>query len=141
VEAANTDPRIRTSQGGKFFYWESFYHDVYLNKSNLMGSWIGREGKGVQAWSTYWFSATTNLQFQYRNQKIAKDFINGGGTLNSWATKATVRLLPDMELIGLLQYDRWKVPVLAPGLQSNLTTSVQFTFWPKNLKAVSHPQP
>jgi len=137
VEAASTDPGITNSNGGKFYYWEVFYRDVYLNKSFLMGSWIGRESKGVQAFSTYWFSPQSNLQFQYRNQKVAKDFIEDGETLNSYAVKATVRVVPEVEVSGLLQYDRWTAPVLAPGLQSNVTTSVLFTFWPRNLKVIS----
>jgi hypothetical protein len=137
VEAASTDPRIGSSNGGKFLYWESFYHDVYLNKTSLMGSWVGREGKGVQAWSTYWISPLSSVQFSYRNQKIAKDFIAYGETFNSYAARATLRVSPDLEMSGLLQYDRWKAPVLGPSLETNVTTEIQFTFWPRNLKAIS----
>jgi len=137
VEAASTDPRIRTSQGGKFFYWEGNYHDVYLNKQSLMGSWIGREGKGVQAWSTYWLSPQSTIQFAYRNQKVAKDFISQGVTLNSYGVNTKYRVLPELELAGTMQYDRWKAPVLATGLQSNFTTAIQLTYWPKNLKLES----
>jgi membrane-associated phospholipid phosphatase len=140
VEAANTDPRITSSQNGRFFYWEGHYHDVYLNKQSLVGSWIGRESKGFQAWSTYWISPVSKVQFQYRNQKVAKDFIPQGETFNSYAIAGTIRIKPELEVQGLLQYDRWKAPVLAAGLQSNVTTSVQFTFWPKSWKVSSYPR-
>jgi membrane-associated phospholipid phosphatase len=134
VEAASTDPGITKSNGGKFFYWESFYHDVYLNKQYLMGSWIGREAKGLQAWSTYWLSPLSKIQFQYRNQKVAKDFIEQGETFNSFGLNSTIRVTPELELAGGLQYDRWKAPILASGLRTNITTSVQVTFWPKDWK-------
>jgi hypothetical protein len=33
-----------------------------------------------------------------------------------------------------VQYEKWSIPVLANGPQSNLTTSLQFTFWPHQWK-------
>ena len=137
VEAASTDPRITNSVGGKFFYWEGHYHDVYLNKAFLMGSWIGRESKGFQAWSTYWFSPLSQIQFQYRNQKVAKDFVDRGETFNSYGVQGVFRVKPEWEITTSLKYDRWRVPVLADGLQSNVTTSIQVTFWPRNWSATS----
>lgn len=135
VESASTDPRITNSHSGQFFYWESFYHDVYLNKTSLMGSWIGREAKGVQARSAYSISPFSSIQFEYRNQKIAKDFIAEGQTLNSYAAKAQLRLSPEFQLDSTLQIDRWKAPVFATGLHSDVIASAQITFWPKHWKA------
>jgi hypothetical protein len=140
LEAASTDPAITNSQGGKFFYWEGRYKDVYLNKAFLMGSWIGRESKGFQAWSTYWISPLSKVEFGYRNQKVAKDFIAQGETLNSYRVKGSFRVASDWELAPYVQYDRWKAPVLTNGLQSNVSISVQFTYWPKSLKASSNSQ-
>jgi hypothetical protein len=137
VEAVNTDPPIRTSNGGKFFYWEGIYHDLYLNGGSLMGSWIGREGKGVQAWSTYWISPVSSIQLAYRNAKVAKDFIPAGETINSYSVEAKVRVKPELELATYMQYETWNVPVLAPEQKSNFTTFIQLTFWPKNLKISS----
>jgi Capsule assembly protein Wzi len=53
AEAAYTDPPNATVNKGQFLYYEIVYHDLCLNDGNLMGSWVGREGKGYQAWSTY----------------------------------------------------------------------------------------
>jgi hypothetical protein len=133
VEAVNTDPPITRGQGGTFIYYEGIYRDVYTNKKDLMGSWIGREGKGVQAWSTYWFSPVTSIQLGYRNAKVAKDFIPGGETSNSYSLRAQLRITSDLELTGWLQCERWKAPVLAPGLQSNVTTAIQLRFWPSQI--------
>ena len=54
VEAVSTDvPPVTGSQCcGRFIYWEAVYHDVYTNEGNLLGSWIGRDAKGGQAWLT-----------------------------------------------------------------------------------------
>jgi hypothetical protein len=145
VEATNTDPPITNSVGGKFFYWEGVYHDLYINggynqptsRGTLMGNWIGREGKGVQAWSTYWLSPMSTIQVGYRHAKVAKDFIPEGETINDYSIQAKIRVKPEIELSTVLQYETWNIPVLAPGPESNFTTSIQLTFWPKNLKLSS----
>lgn len=138
IEAVNTDPPITNSNGGHFIYYEGIYKDIYLNKGKLLGNWIGREGKGVQVWSTYWLSPTSSIQLSYRNAKVAKDFIPEGETSNSFSARAQLRLRPDLELTSSLQYERWKVPVLALGLQTDWTTSVQVKFWPsKKFRAVA----
>lgn len=139
VEAVNTDPPISNSISGSFIYWEVVYHDLYLNKSSLMGSWIGREGKGFQAWSTYWVSPQTKIQFQYRNAKVAKDFIPEGETQNSYALQTTFRFSPEWEFQSTFQYERWKAPVLAAGLESDFTSSIGLTYWPKHWRITSSP--
>jgi hypothetical protein len=78
VEAVNTDPPITNSNGRRFIYWEGIHRDLYLNKGNLLGNWIGHEGKGIQAWSTYWLNGCANIQLVYRHATIAKDFVPGG---------------------------------------------------------------
>jgi len=137
LEAASTDPAITNSNGGRFFYWEAIYHDVYLNKNSLMGSWIGREAKGFQALTTYTISPLSRIEFEYRNQKVAKDFIPEGETLNSYAVSAQVRLTPQLDLSSSFQVDRWKAPVLATGLQSDVAATVQITFWPTSWKTAA----
>ena len=52
VEAGYTDATTpRTGNGGEYVYWDLYYHDLSLNKGNLIGSWMGREGKGVRVQS------------------------------------------------------------------------------------------
>ena len=131
VEAVNTDPPITNSDGGKFIYWEGIYRDMYLNKGNLLGSWIGREGKGIQVWSTYWLNPTTNIRVAYRHATIAKDFIPNGESINDVSVRGTLRLKPEVELQAFVQYELWNAPVLAPAPQSNVTGALQVTFWPK----------
>ena len=80
---------------GQFIYWEIIYHDLYLNNKFLMGNWIGREGKGYQAWSTYHLSPQSSIQVGVRNSKIANDFIPGGSTQWDWNVSAMLRVRKD----------------------------------------------
>jgi Capsule assembly protein Wzi len=130
AEAVSTDPPTSRSIGGTYIYWESVYKDVYTNKGYLLGNWIGREGKGGQAWLTWWLSPQERIQLSYRNAKSAKDFVPGGTTQNLIAANAIVRIEKNVELNALAQYERWTVPVLAPGQKSDFTTSVQMTWYP-----------
>jgi hypothetical protein len=130
AEAVSTDPPTSHSNRGSYIYWESVYKDVYTNKGYLLGNWIGREGKGGQAWLTWWLSPQERIQLSYRNAKSAKDFVPGGTTQNLIAANAILRVKKDVEVNALAQYERWTVPVLAPGQKSDFTASVQMTWYP-----------
>jgi hypothetical protein len=131
VEGVNTDTPSGTINGGHFIYWEGQYRDGYTNKGVLLGSWIGREGKGGQAWLTYWLSPNESIQLGYRNAKVAAGFLPGGTTQNDFSLRAVVRVRNDLELTGFGQYEAWKAPLLAPGRVDNFTGSVQLAYFPK----------
>ena len=76
AESVSTDPVPYS--GGQFIYWEYQYKDGYTNKGNMLGSWMGREGKGGQVWLTDWLSPKEYIQVGYRNAKVSKDFIPRG---------------------------------------------------------------
>ena len=129
-EAVSTDP-VANSQGGQFLYYEFEYRDGYLNKGNLLGSWMGREGKGGQVWLTDWLSPKEYIQLGYRNAKVSKTFIPGGTTQNDVNIKAVLRLKDNLELNAFGQAEWWKVPALASGPQHDFTGSIQLTYFPK----------
>ncbi len=128
AEYAATDVNVGADVNGEFFYTNSVYRDSHTNKGNLLGSWVGREGKGLQAWSTYWFSPRNTIQVGYRNLHVAKDFV-GGGTLNDLTTRADWLLRGNLGLSASVQYEWWKYPLLATDKQSNITASMQVTYW------------
>jgi hypothetical protein len=130
VEGVSTDP-VASSQGGQFIYYEFEYPDGYTNKGNMLGSWIGREGKGGQAWLTDWLSPKEYLQLGYRNAKVSRSFVPGGTTQNDFTVKAVLRLKPDLELNAFGQAEFWKVPAWYPGPQHDFTGSIQLTYFPK----------
>jgi membrane-associated phospholipid phosphatase len=112
------------------FYYNDRYKVSYTNNGNLMGSWLGRSGQGVQAWSTYWLSPRNTIQFHYRHQKAVGDFVPEGGTINDAGVSANVWLKANLEISGLVQYEKWNYPILAPGPQTNVTSSLGITFMP-----------
>jgi Capsule assembly protein Wzi len=130
AEAVSTDPDALPG-GGQQIYYEFEYPDGYTNKNNLLGSWIGREGKGGQAWLTDWLSPKEYIQLGYRNAKVSNSFIPGGTTQNDINIKAVLRLKDNLELNAFGQAEFWKVPVLASGQQHDFTGSFQLTYFPK----------
>jgi hypothetical protein len=136
AEAVNTavPPYGGRPNDGHYIYFDSFYHDLYTNKGNIIGSWIGREGMGFQAWSTYWFSPRNSLEFGYRHAKIAKTFIPDGGTYNDGSLQLSWWAHNDLNVSTFVQYEHWTIPLLAPVPQTNWTASVQVAYWPRSWK-------
>jgi hypothetical protein len=106
------------------------YRSGYTNDGNLLGSWIGRAGRGMQSWLTYSFSPRTRLQVAYRLQEVSKNFIEGG-RLVDYSASGNFAPFHELAISGLLQYEQWKFPVLSASGQSNVTASVQLTYYPK----------
>ncbi len=131
AEAVYTDVPIINSQGGSFMYYETVQRQGYTNEGNIFGDWIGRESKGGQAWLTDNLSPSEMVQLSYRNAKAAKDFIPGGTTQNLFTVRAVKKIRPQVELDGWLQYERWKAPIYKTGGQTDVTTTVQLTWFPK----------
>jgi hypothetical protein len=129
VEAASTDPPTARSIGGAYLYAEQIQKQGYTNKGFLLGDAIGRESKGGQAWLTYHFSPSDDVQFSYRNAKAAKDFVPDGTTQNDFQVSAIKRFHEDLELRGLLQYERWKAPVYKLGIQNDTAITLQMTWF------------
>jgi hypothetical protein len=130
VEGVTTNPPTPRSIDGQYIYYNDFYHDLFTDYGNVIGDWIGREGTGVQAWSTYWFSPRTTLQLGYRHAKVASDFVPGGETLNDESANFNLQLHKNWSVTADVQYERWLAPILAPTAQSNWTSSIGVTYWP-----------
>ena len=131
VESVYTNTPV-SSSGGHFVYFETFYHDLYTNKGNIIGSWVGREGTGFQARSTYWAGPRNSIQFGYRHSTTSASFIPGGGNLNDGSVSVNWWLHKNWNLSAFVQYEKWNFPLLASTPQSNWTTSFQVGFWPSS---------
>jgi hypothetical protein len=101
----------------------------YTNDGVLMGSWIGRAGRGGQGWLTYWLSPRNKIQLGYRLQGVSPDFIQGG-RLVDYSAQSEFMVGPNVAVSGFFQYEQWKFPVLSPTGQSDVTASLQLTFYP-----------
>ena len=138
VEGGYTDP---PSSGGDVafgaFYWDATWITGFQNAKHLVGSWMGRQGQGAQAWTTYWFSPRNKLQFGFRHQKVSQQLVPNGGTLADANVRAEVWPRSSFSLSASVQYEVWNFPVIATTRQSNVTSSVQLSFWPKGLSRKS----
>src|SRR5271156_4737073 len=137
VESTNTNS-VSSSRNGHYIYYDSFYHDLYTNKNNIIGSWIGREGTGIEAWSNYWFNARSSLQFGYRHAKVAPDFIPQGETINDEWIKANWWMRGVWNVSASVQHETWLAPVLASTRQTNWTSSVGISYQPRDLELPLH---
>jgi membrane-associated phospholipid phosphatase len=133
VEGVYTDVPIGGNIGHGFFYYNPTWLSGYTNSGNLMGNWVGREGQGVQAWTSYWLTPRDKLQFEFRHLKVSHEFIPNGGTLADASVRADFWVRSSFSLSASVQYEAWTFPVISPNRQSNISSSVQLTFWPKGL--------
>ncbi len=132
TEGVYTDIPAGGNLSHGFYYFNLRYLEGYTNKGKLLGSWIGRQGQGVQAWSNYWFTPRDRVQLNFRHHKVSQQFIPGGGTLTDAGARGDFWLRTDLSISGILQYEKWNFPVLAPRAQTNWTTSVGVSFWPRS---------
>ncbi len=133
VEAVYTDLPNLVPQG--FYYYNFHYKDGYTNNGLLLGSWVGREGRGIQANSTVWLSARNKLQVGYRNAYVNKastntSFIPGGGEINDFSVRSDWSFRSNLSVQTFLQYEHWNFPVLALRPQTDVTGSIQLIYWP-----------
>ena len=131
AEGVYTDPPIGGNVGSGFFYYNPTWISGFTNAGHLLGHWVGREGQGVQAWTTYWLSPRNKLQFQFRHLKVSREFIPNGGTQSDASVRADLWARSTFSVSAAVQYEAWTYPVIAPSRQSNVTSMVQLTFWPK----------
>ncbi len=134
VEGGYTDPPNSAGDVAYgAFYWDGTWITGFQNAGHLMGSWMGRQGQGAQAWTNYWFSPRNKLQFGFRHQKVSQQFIPNGGTLADANVRAEFWPRPSFSLSAFVQYEIWTFPVIVSTRQSNVTSSLQLSFWLKGI--------
>lgn len=114
---------------GFVYYDQRRYRDGYTNNGNLMGSWIGRAGRGGQAWITYWLSSRNKIQAGYRLQTVSRNFIEGGRSVDYSLQSEFV-----LDRVGVschFQYEQWNFPILVSKPQTDVSTSLQLTYYPR----------
>jgi hypothetical protein len=111
------------------YYQNDHYAQGYTNYWQIIGSWVGRQGDGIQASSTYWFSPRNKVQLGYRRQWVDKIFLQGGN-LNDVSASVEWLFKKGVQLSSTIQYERWNFPLLSPSPVHNVTASLQLMFWP-----------
>lgn len=99
----------------------------YSNDNYLLGSWMGRAGRGGEGWLKYSIAPRNSLQVGYRLQTVSPKFIEGG-RLADYSASGNFMLSHDLAFSGMVQYEQWRFPALSALAQSNVTASVQLTY-------------
>jgi hypothetical protein len=68
----------------------------------------------------------------YRHAKVDPSFIPGGETISDGSVQVDWQVKSDWNVSTGVQYEKWFAPILAPGPQSNWTSSVQIEFRPRS---------
>lgn len=129
VEAASTTP-YGEDHGGTFIYYNNQYHSGNTNYGYLLGNSVGRDGRAIEGWSRYSFSARSKVEVGYRQEKTGSEFLPGGGTQSDATLKGSVQLAQSCFANIVFQYERYWIPALG-GPQRNLSGSLQITWEPR----------
>lgn len=117
---------------GHFTYWNFDYPDGYTNGGNLIGNSVGRDGRAFEGWLTYWLSPSNNLQLFYKSNKVAAEFIPGGGAWQDYGIRNEMHLRSGFYMKTELQYEQISsYPLLFNGPQRNITAIVEMGFSPR----------
>lgn len=129
LEGITDDLNVPAHFGPGAFYTDARYRSGYTNNGNLIGSWVGRQGRGEQAWLTYHFAPRKSLEFGYRHNNVDKVFLQGG-TLRDLTLRADWEFSRKFDASAIVQQENWQFPVLSPARNSDVVASFQFTFFP-----------
>ena len=113
------------------FYQNDQYFNSYTNNDKLMGAGIGRAAQAEEIRSNYWLNAKDRIGIRLRHRKVDGRYLLQGGTQNDASANADFFIHSTFSVSTSVQYEKWQIPFLAAGPQSNVTASVQVTFWPR----------
>jgi len=130
AEATSTQLLTSFDLGPKFLYYNNQYHDANTNKGVMFGNQTGRDGRGYQGWSTYHLSAVTDVAVSYRLVKTSNVSLPGGGTQNDASTRFRWQVNPNLIADAFVQYERYLIPAVNPGVQHNVTGQVRLMYLP-----------
>jgi len=130
AEATSTQLLTQFDLGPGFLYWNDQYHDSNINKGVLFGNQTGRDNRAYQGWSTYHFSAVTDVAVSFRQVKASIRSLPGGGTQSDASARFRWQVRPNVMVDTFVQYERWFIPVVKPGAQHDVTGQVQLTYRP-----------
>jgi hypothetical protein len=130
AEGAYTQLPTEPNDQGYFFYTNTNYRDGYTQEGLLLGDWVGREGKGGELSSTYWLAPDRTVKVYWRAHMVATDFIPGGARQNQFGSDIQYAVNPHWQLGAMVQYENYKIPLLAAGRQSDRTVGLTVSYWP-----------
>jgi hypothetical protein len=132
MEAVNSESPGRPDHHGSLNYWNLEFPEGYTNHGFLLGNAVGRQGRVIQLWSNYWFSAEHSLQFSYKYQRVHADFIPGGGSWDDFAVRHEKRTRNGVYFKSSLQVEHIRrYPLLFAGRTNNVALSFEVGVLPE----------
>jgi membrane-associated phospholipid phosphatase len=111
------------------------YPSGYTNYGNLIGNTVGRDGRAIESWFTYWLSPRDTLRFSYKHNSVSSDFIPQGGAWQDYGLRNEMRLSSGFYVKSALQVEHIsRFPLLFRGPQNNFTAIVEVGFTPERRK-------
>ncbi len=132
VSTESSSALIGGGNSGLYNYYNYQYPDGNTNRGNLIGNTVGREGRSIQSWFTYWISPRNTLQFIYRHNSVSAQFIPGGGVWQDYGMRGEFYQRNGFYIKSELQYENIsRYPVLFSGRQRNVTATLEVGFYPE----------
>ena len=123
------DGAVGHNNFGIFNYYNTHYPDGNTQGGSLIGNTVGRDGRAIQAWFTYWFSAQDTLQFKYQHNTVSADFIPGGGAWQDYSARNEMHVGSGFYVKSELQVEHIsRYPILFNGPQNNVTAMLEVGF-------------
>jgi len=131
TEQAGLIPQAGGGNHGIFNYWNMNYPDGNTVRGNLIGNTVGRDGRSIQSWLTYWISPRDTFQFIYRHNSVSSDFVPGGGAWQDYALRGEMHFGGDSYVKAEVQYENIsRYPLLFNGRPNNVTAILEVGFIP-----------
>lgn len=135
MEAANSESPGQPHNIGNLNYWNYQYRDGYTNNGNLIGNTVGRMGRAIQCWTTYWISPQNTLQFSYKHSSVSPDFVPQGGYWQDYSVRSQWHLGSGFYIKSEAQYEHISsYPLLFRGPVGNMTAIVELGVIPRGKK-------
>jgi hypothetical protein len=112
-----------------FFYFNVHYLSGYTDNRQLIGSWIGREADGEQAWATWHLAPRSTVELSWRSMTVNREFLHGG-TLRDLRAAVDIALRPEWQLRLEEQTEWWRFPLLSAAPQHNAAFTLQLSYRP-----------
>lgn len=130
VEAASSQGLV-IDFGGHHFYLNDLYLDSNTNKGFILGNAVGRDGRAIEARTSYWVSSRTRIEGGYRQNKGGSQFLPGGSTITDGFVNGSIALNRHWTANIFVQHERFLIPSYMPGAQHNNSGWLQLTWNPE----------
>lgn len=131
TEQNGQTPQVGGGNHGIVDYWNQDYRDGNTNYGYIIGNTVGREGRAIRSWSTYWISPNNTVQISYKHSSVSADFVPGGAEWQDYGVRNELMLQRGFYVKTELQYEHIsRYPLLFHGPQQNFTAILEVGFYP-----------